>query len=156
MTTTTTPTPTTVELSLGGMTCASCAARIEKRLNKLDGVDASVNFALEKASVTFADSVSTDDLIGAVEAIGYSASIVSDANDAVADDDALLRARALARHREQRARMDDDLFGVSEGRVDESEQGGRQRRNHISFRWVQWWYGRLRRQIRRRHKPGRH
>ncbi|WP_283611301.1 cation transporter, partial [Mycolicibacterium poriferae] len=39
----------TVELSIGGMTCASCASRIEKKLNRLDGVSASVNFATEKA-----------------------------------------------------------------------------------------------------------
>ena len=49
--------PQDVELLIGGMTCASCAARIEKRLNKLDGVEASVNYALERASVTFAPSV---------------------------------------------------------------------------------------------------
>ena len=49
---TTTDTTSTVELALGGMTCASCAARIEKRLNKLDGVEASVNYALERASIT--------------------------------------------------------------------------------------------------------
>jgi Cu+-exporting ATPase len=42
-----------VELSIGGMTCASCAARIEKKLNRLDGVVASVNYATEKAKVVF-------------------------------------------------------------------------------------------------------
>ena len=46
-----------VELAIGGMTCASCAMRIEKRLNKLDGVTATVNYATEKAKVTFAFSV---------------------------------------------------------------------------------------------------
>jgi len=46
-----------VELLIGGMTCASCAARIEKRLNKLDGVTATVNYATEKAKVTVADGV---------------------------------------------------------------------------------------------------
>ena len=65
------PTSDKVELSLGGMTCASCAARIEKRLNKLDGVEASVNYALERASVTFSPTVSTSDLVSAVESIGY-------------------------------------------------------------------------------------
>ena len=69
----TTPRRPTVELSLGGMTCASCAARIEKRLNKLDGVEASVNYALERAAVTFEPTVSTDDLVAAVESIGYRA-----------------------------------------------------------------------------------
>ena len=45
-----------VELSIGGMTCASCAARVEKKLNKLDGVTATVNFATEKAAVSFPGS----------------------------------------------------------------------------------------------------
>ncbi|WP_040339469.1 heavy metal translocating P-type ATPase [Candidatus Blastococcus massiliensis] len=62
-----------VELAIGGMTCASCAARIEKRLNKLDGVTATVNYATEKAKVTYPDGVSTDDLVAAVEKAGYSA-----------------------------------------------------------------------------------
>ena len=61
-----------VELRLGGMTCASCAARIEKRLNKLDGVDAQVNYATETATITTAD-VSAEVLIGAVNSIGYTA-----------------------------------------------------------------------------------
>jgi Cu+-exporting ATPase len=65
-----------VDLALEGMTCASCAARIEKRLNKLDGVDASVNFASEHATVAYdPDRVSIDQLIGAVEAVGYHASL---------------------------------------------------------------------------------
>ncbi len=69
-----------VELALEGMTCASCAARIEKRLNKLDGVDATVNYATEQASVAFdADQVAVDDLIGAVEAAGYHASLPREA-----------------------------------------------------------------------------
>jgi Cu+-exporting ATPase len=79
-TTTTTPTTSTptIELTLGGMTCASCAARIEKRLNKIDGVEASVNYALETASVTTDGSVSTAELIGAVESIGYRARTADD------------------------------------------------------------------------------
>ena len=47
-----------VELAIGGMTCASCAARIEKKLNRLDGVTAAVNFATETAQVTFPAAVS--------------------------------------------------------------------------------------------------
>ena len=62
-----------VELAIGGMTCASCAMRIEKRLNKLDGVRATVNYATEKAKVTFADGVTPDDLVAAVEKAGYTA-----------------------------------------------------------------------------------
>ncbi len=69
-----------VELVIDGMTCASCATRIEKRLNKLDEVSASVNFASEHATVTFdAGSLSVDDLIGAVEAAGYHASLLEEA-----------------------------------------------------------------------------
>ncbi|MDN5744298.1 MAG: heavy metal translocating P-type ATPase, partial [Nocardioidaceae bacterium] len=64
-----------VELALTGMTCASCAHRIERKLNKLDGVSAAVNYATEKAKVSYADSVSTEDLLAAVEAAGYSASL---------------------------------------------------------------------------------
>ena len=56
-----------VQLQIGGMTCASCAGRIEKRLNRLDGVSATVNYATEKASVTYAGGVGTDDLVTAVE-----------------------------------------------------------------------------------------
>lgn len=66
---------TSVTLSVGGMTCSSCAARIEKRLNRIDGVHASVNFATEQAAITYPDSVTTDDLVSAVEATGYTASI---------------------------------------------------------------------------------
>ncbi|MFE3018033.1 heavy metal translocating P-type ATPase [Streptomyces sp. NPDC059256] len=62
-----------VELAIGGMTCASCAARIEKKLNRMEGVEATVNYATEKAKVTFAGEVSVQDLIGTVEATGYSA-----------------------------------------------------------------------------------
>ncbi|MFI1001735.1 heavy metal translocating P-type ATPase [Streptomyces galbus] len=71
--TTTAPGGTAVELAIGGMTCASCAARVEKRLNRLDGVTATVNYATEKAKVTYAGEVSVADLIAAVEATGYTA-----------------------------------------------------------------------------------
>jgi P-type Cu+ transporter len=62
-----------IELSIGGMTCASCAARIEKKLNKLDGVSASVNYATEKAKISYPDAVEPADLIATVEATGYTA-----------------------------------------------------------------------------------
>jgi len=65
----------TVTLAVGGMTCASCAARIEKRLNRIDGVQATVNFATEEASIAFPDTVSHDELVAAVEATGYTASL---------------------------------------------------------------------------------
>ena len=64
-----------VELSLQGMTCAACAARIEKQLNELEGVEAAVNYATETATVVFAAKVSSSELISAVEAIGYAADI---------------------------------------------------------------------------------
>ncbi|KDA44886.1 heavy metal translocating P-type ATPase [Frankia sp. B2] len=69
--------PARIELAIGGMTCSSCAARVERKLNKLDGVTASVNYATEKATVTLADTeapaVRLDDLIRVVQAAGYSA-----------------------------------------------------------------------------------
>ena len=68
-------TPTEVELSIGGMTCASCAARIEKKLNKLDGVTASVNYVTEKAKVTYDGSVAPEDLVSVVQATGYTATL---------------------------------------------------------------------------------
>jgi Cu+-exporting ATPase len=62
-----------VDLDIGGMTCASCAVRVERRLNKLDGVEATVNYATERAHVTAPVGVSTDTLIGQVESAGYTA-----------------------------------------------------------------------------------
>ncbi|NEE03372.1 heavy metal translocating P-type ATPase [Phytoactinopolyspora halotolerans] len=55
------------------MTCASCAARVEKKLNRMDGVTATVNYATEKAQVSFGDHIHVDDLIATVEATGYTA-----------------------------------------------------------------------------------
>ncbi|UOY03938.1 heavy metal translocating P-type ATPase [Blastococcus sp. PRF04-17] len=57
------------------MTCASCAARVEKKLNRMDGVTATVNYATEKAKVSFPAGVTTDDLIATVEKTGYTASL---------------------------------------------------------------------------------
>jgi Cu+-exporting ATPase len=64
-----------LELQIGGMTCASCAARIEKKLNKIDGVTASVNFATEKARVDYVGDVSPQELVAAVEETGYKAEL---------------------------------------------------------------------------------
>jgi len=64
-----------IELAIGGMTCASCAARIEKKLNRMDGVSATVNFATEKATVTVTGPLGADDLIATVERTGYTASL---------------------------------------------------------------------------------
>ena len=65
-----------IDLVVGGMTCASCATRVERALNKLDGVEASVNYATEKAHVTGPPDLSPDDLIAVVERTGYTATAV--------------------------------------------------------------------------------
>ncbi|MFI9769287.1 heavy metal translocating P-type ATPase [Streptomyces sp. NPDC052415] len=62
-----------VELLIGGMTCAACAARVEKKLNRMDGVTASVNFATEKARVRYPAGVDVADLIATVVKTGYTA-----------------------------------------------------------------------------------
>ncbi|MEU6940738.1 cation transporter, partial [Streptomyces rubiginosohelvolus] len=61
------------ELMIGGMTCASCAARVEKKLNRMDGVTATVNYATEKARVTFGEGLKLGDLVATVEKTGYTA-----------------------------------------------------------------------------------
>ena len=77
----TTSTPTTIQeridLEVTGMTCASCAARIEKKLNRLDGVTATVNYATDKATVELdpTHGVSPDELVAVVEGLGYGASL---------------------------------------------------------------------------------
>ncbi|WP_369378830.1 heavy metal translocating P-type ATPase [Streptomyces sp. cg36] len=62
-----------VELSIGGMTCASCAARIEKKLNRMEGVEATVNYATEKAKVSYPAAIAVSDLIATVVRTGYTA-----------------------------------------------------------------------------------
>ena len=85
-----------VELPITGMTCASCANRIERKLNKLDGVTATVNYATEKAAVSFdAGRVSPDDLVHAVQAAGYEATLPPEPGTAPAADDAPDPTRAL-------------------------------------------------------------
>jgi Cu+-exporting ATPase len=64
-----------VELAITGMTCASCANRIERKLNKLDGVTASVNYATEKAKVSFPDAITPEQLVETVEQAGYAATL---------------------------------------------------------------------------------
>lgn len=70
----------TVNLSIGGMTCASCVARVEKKLNKLDGVSASVNLATESARVTAPSAVSVDDLLATVARAGYTGALLDAAS----------------------------------------------------------------------------
>jgi Cu+-exporting ATPase len=88
-----TATPERIRLEIEGMTCASCAARIEKKLNKLDGVDATVNYATEEAAVTFDSArVEVEQLIRTVEAIGYGAALpraAADVTQANEPEDAL-------------------------------------------------------------------
>ncbi|WP_433287556.1 heavy metal translocating P-type ATPase [Pseudonocardia sp. CA-142604] len=87
-----------VELVIGGMTCASCANRIERKLNKLDGVTATVNYATEKAKVVAPEGVDPAELVAAVEAAGYTAQVprpVSDEPAAGSADDEPDDTRAL-------------------------------------------------------------
>src|SRR5215217_158816 len=91
----------TADLPITGMTCASCANRIERKLNKLDGVTASVNYATEKATVDYDDAtVAPEQLIAAVESAGYQAVLPStdrsDTGEAETDETAPLRTRLIA------------------------------------------------------------
>jgi Cu+-exporting ATPase len=90
---------TTVDLSIEGMTCASCALRIEKKLNKVPGVQATVNYATEKAHVVLPADVSVDDAIAVVEATGYHARApqeAADSNETAGDPElAGLRSRLV-------------------------------------------------------------
>jgi Cu+-exporting ATPase len=92
----------TLRLDLKGMTCASCAARIEKKLNKVAGVEATVNFATEQATVRCADDVPVETLVAAVESAGYGARPAKAAHEEGGHDDhdeplvALRRRLALA------------------------------------------------------------
>ena len=87
-----TATDTPVELTIEGMTCASCANRIERKLNKLPGVSASVNYATERATVTLPAELAVDDAIRTVEAAGYGAHLPEPAPEDT-DATAPLRAR---------------------------------------------------------------
>jgi len=97
----------TTDLVIGGMTCASCAARVEKKLNKLDGVTATVNLATETAHVSFPDALTVADLIATVERTGYTAALPARraaapeaGADAGADAGAAVDAGATARTRD--------------------------------------------------------
>ena len=78
---------TTIELEIGGMTCASCANRIEKKLGKLDGVEASVNYATEKARVSVPEGYDPQLLIAEVEKTGYTAALPAPPATNTADDE---------------------------------------------------------------------
>ncbi len=83
-----------LELDIDGMTCASCAARIEKKLNKVDGVTASVNYATEKARVLTDAPIPVAELIAVVEQAGYHASLPDPAKPEV-DHAAQLQTRVI-------------------------------------------------------------
>ena len=86
-----------VDLALEGMTCAACANRIERKLNKLDGVDASVNYATEQAAVRFDPGrVTVADLLGAVRSAGYSAVPAAEASESLDRSDAVRRRLLVA------------------------------------------------------------
>jgi Cu+-exporting ATPase len=91
--------PSNVELLIGGMTCASCAARIEKKLNRLDGVTATVNYATEKAKVSYGPGVTPQDLVATVQKTGYTAELPRPRPEAQPDgasaEDGVLRRRLL-------------------------------------------------------------
>ncbi|HMA45601.1 MAG TPA: cation transporter, partial [Frankiaceae bacterium] len=99
--------PARAELAVGGMTCASCAARIERKLNRLDGARATVNFATETATVAYDPAaVTPDELVAVVEATGYTARLpqppapaepasADEARDADRDEAAALRQRLV-------------------------------------------------------------
>jgi Cu+-exporting ATPase len=94
---------TEVELDIGGMTCASCASRVERKLNRMPGVTASVNYATEKATVHAPDGTTASDLIATVEATGYTAELPApagvvtgeDHRQASEDEASLLRRRVI-------------------------------------------------------------
>ena len=85
-----------LDLDVTGMTCASCAARIERKLNKLEGVTASVNYATEKARVDVgATGLSADDVIATIEAVGYGARVHTTSETADVDNLHRLRRRLI-------------------------------------------------------------
>ncbi|HET6213216.1 MAG TPA: cation transporter, partial [Micromonosporaceae bacterium] len=85
----------TVDLKISGMTCASCATRIEKKLNRVPGVQAAVNFATETAHVRYPEAVSLDDLVRTVEATGYSAALPASTPPPQSAEEDSLRVRLI-------------------------------------------------------------
>jgi Cu+-exporting ATPase len=85
-----------IDLVIGGMTCASCAGRVERKLNKLDGVVATVNLATEKAHVSYPDGLAAAMLVAEVEAAGYTATLPDPTPSEAPDPTRALRNRFLA------------------------------------------------------------
>ncbi len=89
----TSPTTNSVELDIGGMTCASCAARVERKLNRVDGVEATVNYATEKATVQFIGDIALEKIIEVVQQTGYTAQLPGDVH--AGETESGLRRRVL-------------------------------------------------------------
>src|SRR6187200_122927 len=100
-----------VDLAITGMTCASCTARIEKKLGRLEGVDAVVNLATEKARVRYAEPVTVEELLSTVRATGYGAEVVG-GEAARSQRDQLVDSRTDARTSR------DQLVDSGKGRAD--------------------------------------
>src|SRR5690625_7773738 len=77
-----------IELEIGGMTCSSCAARVEKKLNRMPGVEASVNFATERAKVLLPQGATLEEAVATVEATGYTARLRQQPGTVPAEDGA--------------------------------------------------------------------
>ncbi|MFM8016151.1 MAG: heavy metal translocating P-type ATPase [Actinomycetota bacterium] len=84
-----------IDLAVSGMTCGACATKIEKALNRLNGVTATVNFATESARVTMTEAVSTTDVIAVVEKSGYGAQLLQDTTPEMLDKETLERVAML-------------------------------------------------------------
>ena len=89
--------PTKVSLSIGGMTCGACAALIQRRLNDIDGVEASVNYASERATVAMPADASIEMLVDAVESAGYTAEPVDEGSPLDESDEIDRRVHSLGR-----------------------------------------------------------
>ena len=100
-----------IELSIGGMTCAACAARLERKLNRLDGVHASVNYATEKASVEAPAGVAIDELVAQVEHGGYRAAQIASEVPGAQDDPVRYLLRRLVVALLLGVPLGDDLAG---------------------------------------------
>ncbi len=94
-----TGTDTTLSVAVGGMTCGACAARVEKRLNSLDGVEAVVNYASERARVRARPGIPVDDILEAVRATGYTAEALDEHRPAAREDDQAERQVVSLRRR---------------------------------------------------------
>lgn len=89
---------TVVSIAIGGMTCGACAARIEQRLNELDGVEANVNYASERARVTLGGSVPVQRLVEEIQSVGYDAQVIEDSTQSTYDTAEIdRRTRSLGR-----------------------------------------------------------